>query len=364
MIPGGTRPESAAERRRRGRQMAVDALVRRTLALSPAGARGAEIRRAVRRARALRLAWKAAAAAAVVLLAVGVYGRVGRAPPPSGEARSLVAAAGQARTPADLRALAPRIRAASEQLLAQGDFEPRDVLGLEFARAAAEMARADWQVAAPALCIRRALVKPAPAAAAGAVELFPSAVAAEPRDGWKVSFAQGLRSWHAGRYQDAAWTFTGAKGMPNVPGERQRWDTVTAAMLLLQYQHPEALDNSTHARYDAPAIARNNLDWLFTNEIYAPTPLDERDVIAMWIVADCLEHRKKGDLFWNLLVTANRPQVLIAVEQRLKRAPPNDELTASVQALYRRAQTQGWGWPPITTADRPWQSPFPDIPAR
>jgi hypothetical protein len=332
-------PESAADRRRLGRQMAVDALVRRTLATGAAAARGAEIRREVRRRHLWRFAWRTLAAAAAIFLAAGIYVRFGKSSlPGAGDDRTLAAAAAKAKTVADLRPLAPQIRAASERMAAQAAFDPRRVMRLEFSAVAAEMARADWQVEAPALCIRLALDKAPEVVADRRIDLFPSAVAAESWDEWNTSFAQGLRSWHQGHYQDAAWTFTQAKRMSNASEEdRQRWYTTTLAMLLLQYQHPEALDNTGRGRYDATAIARNNLDWLFGNSIDPPTPLDERDLVAMWIVTDCLEHGEKRGPFRDLLTTASRPLVIIGVEQRLKRSPEN-EMTACVRRLYERAQ--------------------------
>jgi RNA polymerase sigma-70 factor (ECF subfamily) len=113
---------------------------------------------------ALALGWKVAAVAgAVAVTGIGaslvvdaLSDRPSAVVSPAEEA-DLVAAAARCKTVADLRALAPRIRAASERMLSDPDFDPDRLVGLEFAEVAARTAREDWQVPAPVLAIRLAL---------------------------------------------------------------------------------------------------------------------------------------------------------------------------------------------------------------
>lgn len=181
--------------------MQAGALSAMTAARAGAGATlKISARLGAKKAAGLALGWKIAAVAGIVaaggVAAPLVYnagpGRPG-AVAPVGDF-DLAAAAAKCRTVADLRALAPHIRAASEKMLADPNFDPERVIGLEFADVAARRAQGDWEVPAAAVAVRLAL-------SSDPKEVPPAEEALGPE--WRTALAGACRLRHDGRHREA-----------------------------------------------------------------------------------------------------------------------------------------------------------------
>ena len=241
----------------------------------------------------LALGWKLAAAASLAVAAIATPMALstrsgGRAPAVRLEDDvGLAAAAARCRTVADLRALAPRIRAATGRMMAEPGFAPERVVGLEFADVAARRARGDWEVPAAATAIRIALE--------GSQARLDSAAL---QGQWRSAFAQSCRLRQAGQHHQALETIMAASWLG--PDDWHRTVGGVAAVLIY-LDDPESCvgfgaalrDGSagTDARSLAALLARTGELDSATNDLAPACRL-----AALWSVAHATDSLPDDDV--------------------------------------------------------------------